>query len=279
MSKSTRPAPHSHAPTLPRSHAPTSPLTLDATTGEAVGPVPSPGVPPDLRWNDLKIQMSHADFMMGDALRQHIITGLMMEDLKATVKHGEFGPSLHKHCFPEMSPEEFKDKCWRKAARHMESAAAFCGILQIGHDVQFDNIPLHRLLATPPEAALPEQAQALYKQAMELLRGNSSKQLHLAWKDITPAPKGGKRGPIDAAAASKEKREQAKQFLSMLIGQLHSVAIDGTALTDSGPDWVKLETLKDTLIEAGHKVKAILAKRKVKTPAKERGIHAASNPL
>lgn len=159
-------------------------------------------------WKALRDQLDRTAHAMGSGVLHVVVSGLMMEDLKATCKHGEFGPALHRNCYPDLSWEEFQKSPWHNAYRWMATAKAACGVLQIYHDDKFGRKRLAEVL-TADVLDLPKEAQEIQARFADLCAGASQKQLQLAWKG-EPAKAHTPAKPVNPEEQLKAELEQAK---------------------------------------------------------------------
>lgn len=129
-----------------------------------------------------------AERAFGNALRKVIVCGLLLNHTKERLdKHGEFGPWLREHCFPDLDKDQF-DSAWRKANRWMDTARAMCGLLDIRHNVEFDGQPLYLILQLE-SCDLSKEQRAVQSRIFDFLEEKTQSQLQLEWRnadDLTP---------------------------------------------------------------------------------------------
>lgn len=140
------------------------------------------------------------------ALRKVVACGLLMLEQKAELPHGQFGNWLEVY-LPEIPR--------RTATSWMDTAKAAVGILQIGNSCQFDDAPdltLPQILEMPADE-LPEAAAEIRDRMIELLDGNTAKQLVFAFKAPVTPPTG--KGRKLVPAEEQERRDEKSAITAL----------------------------------------------------------------
>lgn len=194
-------------------------------------------------WKALRDQLDRTAHAMGSGVLHVVVSGLMMEDLKATCKHGEFGPALHRNCYPDLSWDEFQKSTWRNCNIWMNSAKAACGILQIRNDFQFGRKRLAEVLTTDV-LDLPKEAREIQVKFADLCAGSSQKQLQLAWKG-EPAKKEYHPPKLTAKQRTAAQIKTATMAVEKMISDIKIFALQGNTLA------IIPDTLRAELLEAG----------------------------
>jgi hypothetical protein len=105
------------------------------------------------------------------ATRRMIISGLLLNEKKAEIGHGNWIPWCQQHKIED-----------RTARRHIETAKASCDTLQIGHGVRFEDLSLPRVLELPI-ANLPKAAFEVRESFDKLIEEKTSKDIVVEWKE------------------------------------------------------------------------------------------------
>jgi hypothetical protein len=210
-------------------------------------------------WKALRDQLDRTQHALGSGVLQVVISGLMMEDLKAGCKHGEFGPALHQNCFPDLTWEEFQNT-WKNAHRWMDTAKAACGILQIRHNDEFGTLRLAEVLQGEM-LDLPKEAQTIQGRFIELCSGTSAKQLQLQWRG-EPEKKQYHPPKVTAKQQAEAELKTAIEAGKVLLSTIQTLGHDLRTLALL-PDAMRSEIL-EAAIEMNNKLRDITKAQKGK---------------
>ena len=137
---------------------------------------------PENRAQDIRFAHESVTSTERDYIRKVVVYGLILTETKEVLGHAQFGPWLKENVFQDLDDTAF-DSAWRNMRRWMETARAACALLQIGHDVRFGDLPLHKVLNYPADQ-LPQDARDVQAQILNFLEGNTQHAIQMEFKNL-----------------------------------------------------------------------------------------------
>lgn len=194
-----------------------------------------------------RIAEAHKEALKAEfqALRKVVVCGLLMLEQKEKLPHGQFLPWLEKNC-PNMHR--------MTATRWMQTTTATLGLLQMSHDVTFEDGDLADVLSLPEEQLISEEAKEVQQRVWGLVDGSSAKHLVSTYKSTQEGPHQKYNPPKQMEAVSKEeaarlKAEQADRMAGELILSMGVMQDQVIHL-----DYDRLEQLNDFRIQLGQAI-------------------------
>lgn len=131
-----------------------------------------------------------------DYVRKCAVVGLMLNTVSAALPHGEFGPWLHRHIFPDVEVPEGKQlndlPYWRRANRWRKAAENVVAISQIGHVSNLTAVDLANAVLGSGRKAPTAEIAGLLERISQAVEGKTLAQLTFRFPNLDLG-KGGDR--------------------------------------------------------------------------------------